>query len=130
MFDTVCRVCRAVCHVVLLGTDIFLPLFEVTKNPSLDPVLHRFITEQVSGFDSVDNEDVAERKDLKTCPADPRRWDTKENPPYAYYLYFMWANVWSLNKYRETRSLNTFDFRSPLLPMCACVCGRMCGLCY
>lgn len=91
--------------------NIFLPLFEVTKNPSLDPVLHRFITEQVSGFDSVDNEDVAERKDLKTCPADPRRWDTKENPPYAYYLYFMWANVWSLNKYRETRSLNTFDFR-------------------
>jgi AMP deaminase len=104
--------------------DVFFPLFEVTKNPSSDPVLHRFITEHVSGFDSVDNEDVTERKDLKTCPADPRRWDTNENPPYAYYLYFMWANVWSLNKYRETRGLNTFDFRFVRAPP-ACAHARV-----
>jgi AMP deaminase len=32
-----------------------MPLFEVTKDPSSNPLLHEFLT-HVSGFDSVDEE--------------------------------------------------------------------------
>jgi len=91
--------------------NIFLPLFQVTRDPSLDPVLHRFLLNCVSGFDSVDNEDEDDSKDLESSPSDPCLWRQEENPAYSYYLYYMWANLYSLNKYRESKSLNTFDFR-------------------
>lgn len=37
------------------GTDLFQPLFEVTKDPSSHPELHIFL-QRVIGFDSVDDE--------------------------------------------------------------------------
>jgi AMP deaminase len=36
----------------------------------------------------------------------PREWNTEENPPYIYYIYYMWANIMSLNKFREIRGLS------------------------
>jgi len=35
----------------------------------------------------------------------------RENPPYSYYLYYMFANITVLNHFREERGLNTFVFR-------------------
>jgi AMP deaminase len=34
-----------------------------------------------------------------------------ENPPVAYYLFYIGANLYSLNKLREWRGLPTFSFR-------------------
>lgn len=35
----------------------------------------------------------------------------EQNPAYAYYAYYIYANLYVLNKFRETRGLNTFTFR-------------------
>ncbi|KAK1148408.1 AMP deaminase [Aspergillus melleus] len=42
-------------------TNVFQPLFEVTKDPSSHPKLHIFL-QRVVGFDSVDDESKAERR--------------------------------------------------------------------
>jgi AMP deaminase len=41
----------------------------------------------------------------------PEDWTTEENPPYAYYNYYFWANITSLNKFRRLRGMKPFDFR-------------------
>merc|ERR1719507_2067324 len=41
----------------------------------------------------------------------PDRWTESENPPYSYYLYYMFANMTKLNHFRHMRGLNTFVFR-------------------
>ncbi len=94
-------------------SDVFAPLFEITRDPSSDPLLHKFLVECVSGFDSVDNEDMPEKKDLLSIPHDPRGWTGAENPPYAYYLYFMWSNIVSLNYFRYINATISLIFLSP-----------------
>jgi AMP deaminase len=119
--------------------DVFRPLFEVTLDPTSHPHLHKFLR-QVSGFDSVDDESRPERQLClqhvpflfvflsfpsfffflcffltfligRALPESPEAWDIEENPPYAYWLYYMWANLVTLNRLRESRGLNTFDLR-------------------
>ena len=89
--------------------NIFLPLFEVTKDPSSHPKLH-ILLQRVIGFDSVDDESKVERRIFKKFPA-PRQWDSKQNPPYSYWIYFLFANMVSLNHWRKRRGLNTFLLR-------------------
>jgi AMP deaminase len=90
-------------------TNVFQPLFEVTKDPSSHPKLHIFL-QRVVGFDSVDDESKAERRLYRKYPI-PREWNTKQNPPYTYWLYFMFANIASLNNWRKRRGFNTFVLR-------------------
>ncbi|CAO3689884.1 unnamed protein product [Umbelopsis vinacea] len=89
--------------------NIFEPLFEATRNPQAHPELHIFL-QRVIGFDSVDDESKMERRLYRKYPL-PKEWDTKQNPPYSYYLYYMYANMASLNKWRAKRKLNTFVLR-------------------
>ncbi|KAJ5689782.1 hypothetical protein N7462_004174 [Penicillium macrosclerotiorum] len=90
-------------------SNVFQPLFEVTKDPSSHPKLHIFL-QRVVGFDSVDDESKAERRLYRKYPI-PREWDTKQNPPYSYWIYFMFANIASLNNWRQHRGFNTFVLR-------------------
>lgn len=90
-------------------TNVFQPLFEVTKNPSSHPKLHIFL-QRVVGFDSVDDESKAERRLYRKYPI-PKEWNTKQNPPYSYWIYFMFANIASLNTWRKQRGFNTFVLR-------------------
>ncbi|OJJ30056.1 hypothetical protein ASPWEDRAFT_46792 [Aspergillus wentii DTO 134E9] len=90
-------------------TNVFQPLFEVTKDPRSHPKLHIFL-ERVVGFDSVDDESKAERRLYRKYPI-PREWDTKQNPPYSHWIYFMFANIASLNNWRKQRGFNTFVLR-------------------
>ncbi|KIM81107.1 hypothetical protein PILCRDRAFT_9138 [Piloderma croceum F 1598] len=91
--------------------DVFQPLFEVTKDPSSHPELHVFL-QRIVGFDSVDDESTAERQMHHTHPPPyARRWVAKENPPYSYWIYYMYANMASLNNWRRARGFNTFVFR-------------------
>jgi len=59
---------------------------------------------QVSGFDSVDDESKPEssRFDEESPPAD--NWTGPENPPYGYYMYYMFANIVTLNNLRRSVS--------------------------
>ena len=90
--------------------NIFMPLFEATNDPSSHPYLHQFLC-HVSGFDSVDDESKPERDIFNKHTPLPENWDTDENPPYVYYIYYMFANIQSLNNFRRGRNLNTFIFR-------------------
>ncbi|KRY31353.1 AMP deaminase 2 [Trichinella spiralis] len=90
--------------------NVFLPLFEVTNDPSSHPQLHRFLR-YVAGIDSVDDESKAEHSqmDHKTVTAD--QWVSEENPPYAYYMFYLYANIAVLNRFRKLRGFNTFSLR-------------------
>ena len=81
--------------------NIFKPLFEVTRDPSSHPNLYIFL-QRVIGFDSVDDESKAERRIYRKYPY-PRVWDMPTNPPYSYYIYYMFANMTSLNAFRQKR---------------------------
>eukprot|EP00197_Chlamydomonas_leiostraca_P011982 CAMPEP_0202859138 /NCGR_PEP_ID=MMETSP1391-20130828/1384_1 /ASSEMBLY_ACC=CAM_ASM_000867 /TAXON_ID=1034604 /ORGANISM="Chlamydomonas leiostraca, Strain SAG 11-49" /LENGTH=996 /DNA_ID=CAMNT_0049538147 /DNA_START=131 /DNA_END=3121 /DNA_ORIENTATION=+ len=89
--------------------NIFEPLFEVTNDPSSHPYLHVLLS-QVVGFDMVDDESKPERRPTKHCPP-PADWNSKHNCAYSYYAYYIYANLYTLNKFRESRGLNTFSFR-------------------
>ncbi|RMD39919.1 hypothetical protein DV735_g5207, partial [Chaetothyriales sp. CBS 134920] len=89
--------------------NIFQPLFEVTYDPSSHPKLHIFL-QRVIGFDSVDDESKAERRLYRKFPA-PKGWDTKQNPPYSYWIYYLYANIASVNAFRKQRDFNTFVLR-------------------
>jgi AMP deaminase len=41
----------------------------------------------------------------------PKDWSTSQNPPYAYWLYYLYANMASLNNWRQGRHFNTFVLR-------------------
>jgi AMP deaminase len=89
--------------------NVFEPLFEVTQNPQSHPELHVFL-QRVVGFDSVDDESKPERRTYKKFPP-PHLWNIALNPPYAYYIYYMYANIATLNYYRRRRGFNTMVLR-------------------
>lgn len=89
--------------------NVFQPLFEVTKDPSSHPKLHIFL-QRVIGFDSVDDESKTERRIYRKFPL-PKAWNTLQNPPYSYWIYYLFANLTSLNVWRKQRDFNTFLLR-------------------
>lgn len=89
--------------------NIFIPLFEATIDPNSHPMLHVFLG-HVSGFDLVDDESKPERRPNKHMPT-PAEWNTKHNPAYSYYTYYMYANLYVLNRLREERGYTTFSLR-------------------
>jgi AMP deaminase len=85
--------------------NIFEPLFEVTIDPSKDPILYKFLI-QLVGFDTVDDESIFENApDFRTLPT---AWVKTKNPHYSYWCYYLYANINSLNRLRQYRGLNTF----------------------
>ncbi len=65
---------------------------------------------QVVGLDMVDDESKPERRPAKHMQT-PAEWNLKHNPAYSYYAYYVYANLFTLNKLREARGLNTIAFR-------------------
>ncbi|TKA66059.1 hypothetical protein B0A55_09915 [Friedmanniomyces simplex] len=90
-------------------TNVFQPLFEATAQPRKHPKLHIFL-QRVIGFDSVDDESKTERRIYRKFPL-PRSWNTSQNPPYSYWIYYLFANIASLNVWRKQRGFNTFVLR-------------------
>ncbi|OTB01494.1 hypothetical protein M426DRAFT_323385 [Hypoxylon sp. CI-4A] len=89
--------------------NVFQPLFEVTKDPESHPKLHIFL-QRVIGFDSVDDESKVERRLYRKFPV-PKEWNSKQNPPYSYWIYYLFSNMTSLNFWRHQRGFNTFLLR-------------------
>lgn len=92
-----------------LLVNLFRPLFEATQDPSSHPKLHIFL-QRVIGFDTVDDESKVERRLYRKFPV-PSDWDTAQNPPYSYWIYYVFANMASLNVWRKQRGFNTFLLR-------------------
>lgn len=130
--DIVCSTCLILLNIILCrrGIDVFRPLFEVTKDPSSHPKLHVFL-QRVIGFDTVDDESKTERRYHKKFPY-PKQWDYPQSPPYSYWfvthtrnrmsslirafrVYYMFANMASLNKWRRARGFSNIRLLSSRL---------------
>ena len=94
--------------------NVFEPLFEATLYPERYPVMAEFLT-HICGFDSVDDESKPDRHPFNSqfvifllrcsqvlnshCSSPlPQDWTKADNPSYAYYIYYMFANITSLNQ--------------------------------
>ncbi len=91
-------------------SNIFAPLFAVTLDPSSDPPLHYFL-QTVVGIDSVDDESRPELEHFSESSPPPEKWKAGCNPPYPYWMYYMYSNLCALNKLRASRGFCTFQFR-------------------
>lgn len=107
--------------------NIFKPLFEVTNDNLSHPNLHKFL-QYVIGFDSVDDESKPENPLFDSDVLTPDQWNVEENPCYAYYQYYQYANLTVLNHFRREKGLNTFVLRphcGEAGPIQHLVCGFM-----
>ncbi|KAK2100740.1 AMP deaminase 3 [Saguinus oedipus] len=55
----------------------------------------------VTGFDSVDDESKHSDHMFSDKSPSPDVWTSEQNPPYSYYLYYMYANIMVLNNLRR-----------------------------
>jgi AMP deaminase len=91
--------------------NIFNPIFQATLDPASHPRIFALLQSQMVGIDSVDDESLPPpRGKLRDCPP-PDEWTSTDNPPYAYYSYYIQANLRKLNRLREARRLNTLAYR-------------------
>ena len=108
-----CKIFMGKCYANFreLMENIFGPIFEATLYPTKHPNLHLFLC-HVGAFDCVDDESnldpllMRQRADM---PAEEYTW--KEDPPYSYWCYHIYANLYALNRLREARGMNTFSFK-------------------
>uniref|UniRef100_A0A915D7C7 AMP deaminase n=1 Tax=Ditylenchus dipsaci TaxID=166011 RepID=A0A915D7C7_9BILA len=91
--------------------NVFSPLFEVTNDPSSHPELHCFL-QYVTAMDSVDDESKHEYVHFDLSTPEPEDYTTEENPPYSFYLHYMFANLTALNSFRRLRGLNTIALKT------------------
>lgn len=90
--------------------NLFHPLYQVSLDPQIDPKLHVFL-QRVVGFDSVDDELKQERPFTTRKHPTASEWDYSHNPPYSYYLYYLYADLINLNQLRRTLGYSTFVLR-------------------
>lgn len=55
----------------------------------------------MTGFDSVDDESKHSDHMFSDRSPSPELWTSEQNPPYSYYLYYMYANIMVLNNLRR-----------------------------
>uniref|UniRef100_A0A7N6BFN0 AMP deaminase n=1 Tax=Anabas testudineus TaxID=64144 RepID=A0A7N6BFN0_ANATE len=101
---------KQLCNFQEMLENIFMPLFEVTVNPGSHPELHLFL-QHVVGFDSVDDESKPEQHIFNLDSPLPVNWTEEDNPPYSYYLYYMYANMTVLNHLRRQRGFHSLVLR-------------------
>lgn len=69
---------------------------------------HLFMS-KVTGIDSVDDESKPETIMFDKEVPLPEGWQSDDNPPYAYYQYYMFANLTVLNHFRKYVTYNTLS---------------------
>ncbi|KAL7589315.1 hypothetical protein Lser_V15G37924 [Lactuca serriola] len=73
------------------------------------PQFHVFL-KQVVGLDLVDDESKPKRRTTKHMPT-PSQWTNIFNPAFSYYVYYCYANLYTLNKLRESKGMTRIRFR-------------------
>lgn len=93
-------------------SNIFTPVIEASLNPDKYPEISEFL-EEIVAFDSVDDESKNEKVTSYTSYKEvlPENWTAPENPPYSYWSYYIYANLYNINNLRRSRGLNTLAFR-------------------
>jgi AMP deaminase len=66
---------------------------------------------QVVGFDMVDDESKPERRPTKHMQT-PAEWNNPFNPAYAYWAYYVYANIFVLNKVGLFQPFVTFPIHA------------------
>ncbi|CDJ30195.1 AMP deaminase 2, related [Eimeria mitis] len=63
------------------------------------------------GFDSVDDESRVSKYTMEggDLPA-PSDWTSTSNPPYSYWIFYMYANIRALNLFLEARNMRALSF--------------------
>lgn len=92
-----------------LITNIFEPLFVVSLDPASNPRLHAFL-EAIVAFDSVDDESKPDNANVDGA-VPPDQWTSVQEPSYPYWMFYLHANLHSLNALRKSRKFSTFEFR-------------------
>ncbi|KAH3687838.1 hypothetical protein WICPIJ_001177 [Wickerhamomyces pijperi] len=93
---------------------LFKPLFLVSSDPESNLKLHYFLTkvsalDLLSGsFNKTSDISLFEHRNLKP----PSQWTDDANPPYSYYLYYIFLNLSHLNEYRRSQGLNCLCLRN------------------
>ncbi|ELP94877.1 AMP deaminase, putative [Entamoeba invadens IP1] len=100
--------------------NVFQPCFEATLHPNEHPKLAEFL-KNVGAFDSPSEELLHEDSIDLGSIIRPEDWNGPEDPPYEYYLYYIYANMTVLNGIRRELKLNTYEFR----PHCGQAGDRM-----
>jgi len=90
--------------------NIFLPLFEATLNPEQHPELDCFLN-VVVGIDCVDDESKVDEPHKSGVWPEPSQWTDVNDPPYAYWIYYIYANLRELNEWRKELGKTTFSMR-------------------
>lgn len=75
----------------------------------------------MTGFDSVDDESKHSDHMFSDKSPSPDLWTSEQNPPYSYYLYYMYANIMVLNNLRRCvrpRHEPVLHMNVILLPTC------------
>ena len=90
--------------------NVFQPLVDATLHPENHPELDCFLN-QVVGLDCVDDESVVEPTNLDALSIPPREWVFAHDPPYAYWVYHLFANLRHLNALRLRLGKTTISFR-------------------
>eukprot|EP00915_Cephaloidophora_sp_WS-2016_P005455 GHVH01007253.1.p1 GENE.GHVH01007253.1~~GHVH01007253.1.p1 ORF type:complete len:805 (+),score=84.03 GHVH01007253.1:307-2415(+) len=88
--------------------NIFEPVCEAVMRPEANKEIFKFLL-QVVGWDTVDDESKKAKKSDTHIP--PHRWTSAVNPPYSYWLYYLYANIKVINNLLCVRGMNTKPFR-------------------
>eukprot|EP00792_Barthelona_sp_PAP020_P003739 TRINITY_DN1612_c0_g1_i1.p1 TRINITY_DN1612_c0_g1~~TRINITY_DN1612_c0_g1_i1.p1 ORF type:complete len:717 (+),score=151.48 TRINITY_DN1612_c0_g1_i1:42-2192(+) len=89
--------------------NVFSPLFDNAINPHKHPNL-TFFLEHIVAFDSVDDESKYEKQHFSLFPL-AYLWNIDADPPYSYYSYHMYANIFTLNEIRGINNMHPLLYR-------------------
>ena len=77
-------------------------IFQVTLGGIQTHGIHVHVdVTQVIAFDSVDDESKPESSHFSPSTPTPEMWTSSDNPPYSYYIFYMFANITMLNRLRR-----------------------------
>eukprot|EP01056_Protomagalhaensia_sp_Gyna25_P001449 Protomagalhaensia_sp_Gyna_25__1448@NODE_1732_length_1579_cov_6_639610_g1421_i0_p1_GENE_NODE_1732_length_1579_cov_6_639610_g1421_i0NODE_1732_length_1579_cov_6_639610_g1421_i0_p1_ORF_typecomplete_len482_score58_62A_deaminase/PF00962_22/1_6e56_NODE_1732_length_1579_cov_6_639610_g1421_i01321538 len=92
-------------------SNVFDPLAEAVLRPQDNPEIFGLLRSVVA-WDSVDDESLVSK--FTTAGGEmppPAEWTKNDNPPYAYWMYYMYANIRAINHLLQARGLNAMNFR-------------------
>lgn len=87
----------------------FFDFFYVVELICVVMVFCHLFMSKVTGIDSVDDESKPETIMFDKEVPLPEGWQSDDNPPYAYYQYYMFANLTVLNHFRKYVTYNTLS---------------------
>ncbi|CDJ66749.1 adenosine monophosphate deaminase, putative [Eimeria necatrix] len=91
--------------------NVFEPLFDAVKDPQKHRKIFLFLQAMV-GFDSVDDESRVSKYTMEGGDLPPPcEWTSYNNPPYSYWIFYMYANIRALNLFLEARNMRPLSFR-------------------